>query len=191
MHLPTIKQHMASDKLPVTATPQDADGAAGDRRAHLRRQRRRHDDRHDQAEGDVRQRRSPAVAGPVRARHAAAHDAAARDRRADAGGADRPGRPVRLRRQAGFDRRAAAGHDRRSASSDDVVVEKGLKPGETVVTEGQLRLEPGTRVHDRTAAAARRRRTRRRRTRRRQAVRAAVGAGRQRRRRGSADRSAS
>ena len=28
----------------------------------------------------------------------------------------------------------------------EMVVEKGLKPGETVVTEGQLRLEPGTRV---------------------------------------------
>jgi membrane fusion protein, multidrug efflux system len=30
--------------------------------------------------------------------------------------------------------------------ADDVVVEKGLTVGETVVTEGQLRLEPGTRV---------------------------------------------
>ena len=29
---------------------------------------------------------------------------------------------------------------------DDTVVQKGLKPGETVVTEGQLRLEPGSRV---------------------------------------------
>jgi multidrug efflux system membrane fusion protein len=29
---------------------------------------------------------------------------------------------------------------------DDVVVDKGLKPGETVVTEGQLRLEPGSRI---------------------------------------------
>src|SRR5204862_5647571 len=28
----------------------------------------------------------------------------------------------------------------------DVVIEKGLRPGETVVTEGQLRLEPGSRV---------------------------------------------
>jgi membrane fusion protein, multidrug efflux system len=28
----------------------------------------------------------------------------------------------------------------------DVVVDKGVKPGETVVTEGQLRLEPGSRV---------------------------------------------
>ena len=30
--------------------------------------------------------------------------------------------------------------------ADDVVVQKGLEPGETVVTEGQLRLEPGSRV---------------------------------------------
>jgi multidrug efflux system membrane fusion protein len=30
--------------------------------------------------------------------------------------------------------------------NDDVVVEKGLKLGETIVTEGQLRLEQGTRV---------------------------------------------
>jgi multidrug efflux system membrane fusion protein len=28
----------------------------------------------------------------------------------------------------------------------DIVIEKGLRPGETVVTEGQLRLEPGSRV---------------------------------------------
>jgi len=30
--------------------------------------------------------------------------------------------------------------------ADDVVVTKGLTPGETIVTEGQLRLEQGTRV---------------------------------------------
>ena len=30
--------------------------------------------------------------------------------------------------------------------NDDVVIGKGLKPGETVVTEGQLRLEPGSRI---------------------------------------------
>ena len=29
---------------------------------------------------------------------------------------------------------------------DDIVIEKGLKTGETMVTEGQLRLEPGSRV---------------------------------------------
>ena len=37
--------------------------------------------------------------------------------------------------------------------ADDVVIAKGLKLGETVVTEGQLRLEPGTRV---TSGSARR-----------------------------------
>ena len=31
-------------------------------------------------------------------------------------------------------------------ADQDIVVEKGLKSGETVVTEGQLRLEPGSRV---------------------------------------------
>ena len=43
---------------------------------------------------------------------------------------------------------------------EDVVIEKGLKPGETVVTEGQLRLEPGSRVQParRRWRAARRRR---------------------------------
>ena len=44
------------------------------------------------------------------------------------------------------DRRAAARSSPGSASSDDTVVQKGLKPGETVVTEGQLRLEPGSHV---------------------------------------------
>jgi multidrug efflux system membrane fusion protein len=29
---------------------------------------------------------------------------------------------------------------------DDMVIEKGVKTGETVVTEGQLRLEPGSRI---------------------------------------------
>ena len=48
---------------------------------------------------------------------------------------------------------------------DDTVVQKGLKPGETVVTEGQLRLEPGSRVttdlSGRGGGAAWSRRTRR------------------------------
>ena len=30
--------------------------------------------------------------------------------------------------------------------NEDVVISKGLTPGETVVTEGQLRLEPGARI---------------------------------------------
>ena len=34
----------------------------------------------------------------------------------------------------------------------DVVIQSGLQPGETVVTEGQLRLEPGSRVSRRETA---------------------------------------
>ena len=36
--------------------------------------------------------------------------------------------------------------------NDDVVIGQGLKPGETVVTEGQLRLEPGSRIQQPGAA---------------------------------------
>lgn len=38
--------------------------------------------------------------------------------------------------------------------NDDVVIGEGLKPGETIVTEGQLRLEPGTRVQPPGAAGS-------------------------------------
>jgi len=38
--------------------------------------------------------------------------------------------------------------------NQDLVVEKGLTPGETVVTEGQLRLEPGSRITTRDAGQA-------------------------------------
>jgi multidrug efflux system membrane fusion protein len=37
---------------------------------------------------------------------------------------------------------------------EDVVIGKGVNPGETIVTEGQLRLEQGTRVQPQTANGA-------------------------------------
>ena len=37
-------------------------------------------------------------------------------------------------------------------NANDSIVEKGLKEGETVVTDGQLRLVPGSRISDKTAA---------------------------------------
>ena len=39
-------------------------------------------------------------------------------------------------------------------ANEDVVISKGLEAGETVVTEGQLRLEPGSRVESVDAGAA-------------------------------------
>ena len=87
-------------------------GATCDRPAHVLRQRRRSDHRHDQVESDLRQRRSLAMAGAILAGHAASLDTVAGGRGPGTGGADRPGWPVRVRREAGFERRAAADHER-------------------------------------------------------------------------------
>ena len=79
VHLPTIKQHMADDRLTVTATPQDTDGEAGDRPADLRRQQRRcrrTDTIKLKATFDNADREP--LAGSVLARHAASRDAAPR-----------------------------------------------------------------------------------------------------------------
>ena len=116
----------------------------------VRRQRRRRVDRHDQAQGDVRQRGSRAVAGPVRAREPAAHDAAERDGRADR----KPCRPARTASSCSSSKPDSTVEQRPvttgQAVGEDVVITTGLQPGETVVTEGQLRLEPGTRVSGRS-----------------------------------------
>ena len=66
---------------------------------HVRRQQRRSDDRHHPDQGDVHQRRPPAVAGPVRQRHRRAHERSDGGRRADGGRPGRPAGAVRLRRQ--------------------------------------------------------------------------------------------
>ena len=97
--------------------PNDA-GPAGDRPDHLRRQRGRSDDRHDQGQGHVPERRPPAVAGPVRQRRRDARDRSERDRRAVARRADRPAGHVRLRRQGRSDRGAAAGRRSSGRSGD-------------------------------------------------------------------------
>jgi multidrug efflux system membrane fusion protein len=39
-------------------------------------------------------------------------------------------------------------------SGDESVIKSGVKPGETVVTDGQLRLVPGSRVSIKNAAAS-------------------------------------
>ena len=85
-----------------------------------------------------------ALARPVCSGDPSSRHTAKRDRRPEPGAANRPGRPVHLRRQAGLDRRSTSG-DRRPASwRRYIVIDKGLQPEETIVTEGQLRLEAGT-----------------------------------------------
>ena len=164
IHLGTIKQHMAGGKLPVTATPQDAAAQPATGMLDLRRQRGRHDHRHDQAEGDVRQPRSPSVAGPVRARRRCA-SRRSDTRRSCRRRRCRPARTASSSSSSRTTRPSSSGRSRSaSASTTTSSSQKGLKPGETVVTEGQLRLEPGSRVTtDRPDAAPARaaRRTRR------------------------------
>ena len=79
--------------------PSDRQRGAGRRRHHhLRRQRRRPDDRHDQGQGDVRQREPRAVAGAVRQRRGPARHRVGGDRRAVGCRPDRARGQLRLRR---------------------------------------------------------------------------------------------
>jgi hypothetical protein len=115
------------------------------RRSHVHRQRRRLDDGHDQAEGDVPESRSGGVAGPFRQVSMQAFDAAARHRRAIHRRQTsqqgqyvyvvKPDRTVELRRVS-IDRQQGG----------ETVIADGLKGGEEIVTEGQLRLAPGAHV---------------------------------------------
>ncbi len=86
------------------------------------------------------------VAGTVCERGADAFGIDQRRRRAVAGGADGTERPVHLRREAGSDGGGTAGHRPASLIEGETVVQSGVKAGETVVTDGQLRLEPGVKV---------------------------------------------
>ena len=108
--LPDLRRYMARGALRVEARPAERRRSHRRGQHHLRRQRRRSHDRHDQGQGDVPEQRPPAVAGPVRERRRAAGDRVRGDRRADRRRADRSRRLVRLPREAGSNRGAAAGH---------------------------------------------------------------------------------
>ena len=75
-----IRKYLAAGELKVQATFPNAAHAPVDRQAVVHRQFRRHDDRHDQAQGRVPEHRQGAVAGPVRQRRADAARAEGRDR---------------------------------------------------------------------------------------------------------------
>ena len=145
--LPDLKRYMAEGHAARR-------GAAAERRRrrvgrphHVHRQRRRSDDRHDQDQGDVPERRSPALAGPVRQRRRR------RSRPIHTRSSCRP-RPCRAGQQGQYVFVVKAGPDRRrcgpstssARAATETVIKNGLKPGETVVTDGQLRLVAGSHV---------------------------------------------
>src|SRR6185295_756173 len=123
------------------------------RHAHCNRQHRRSQDRHDQTEGHLRQSGTSALAGTVR------HVSLTLDTRNNA--VMVPAEAVQAGQNSQFvyvvkpdktveSRVVTVG----SGKDGKVIIEKGVQAGETVVTDGQLRLFPGARIEAVTAAKA-------------------------------------
>jgi multidrug efflux system membrane fusion protein len=144
-HLPTIKRHITSDPLPVIAVPQDADAtpATGkltfvDNAVDMTTDTIKLKATFDNAD----RRLWPGQFARVTLRLATLPHALVVPSQAVQTGQD--GQYVFVVKPDSTVEQRTITPGQRVA--DDIVVEKGLEAGETVVTEGQLRLEPGTRV---------------------------------------------
>jgi multidrug efflux system membrane fusion protein len=145
VHLPTIKRHIGADKLSVVATPQDADMQPAEGQLTFV------DNTVDTTTDTIKLKATfanrdhrlwPGQFARVNLRLATLSNATVVSSQAVQTGQD--GQFVFVvKPDSTVDQRPVTVAQR---MGDDVVVEKGLKPGETVVTEGQLRLEQGTRV---------------------------------------------
>jgi multidrug efflux system membrane fusion protein len=145
VHLPTIKQHMADGSLSVTAVPQDADAQPATGTLTFV------DNAVDMTTDPIKlkatlpnpdRRLWPGQFARVTLRLATLGHATVVPSQAVQTGQD--GQYVFLVKPDSTVEQRPVTINQRVA--DDVVVEKGLKPGDVVVTEGQLRLEPGSRV---------------------------------------------
>jgi multidrug efflux system membrane fusion protein len=145
IHLGTIKSHMAGGKLPVTATPQDATAqpsvgtlAFVDNAVDMTTDTIKLKARFDNPD----RRLWPGQFARVSLRLTTLDNATVVPSQAVQTGQDGQYVFVVKDDQTVEQRSVTVGQ----RVEDDTVVQKGLKPGETVVTEGQLRLEPGSRV---------------------------------------------
>jgi membrane fusion protein, multidrug efflux system len=145
VHLPTIKQHLGADRLPVVATPQDEDNKSAEGQLTFV------DNLVDAASDTIKLKATfanedhrlwPGQFARVSLRLTTLSGATVVPSQAVQTGQDgqfvfvvKPDSTV-AQRPVTVAQRVA----------DDVVIAKGLTPGETIVTEGQLRLEEGTRV---------------------------------------------
>ena len=144
-HLPTIKRHMGADKLLVIATPQDDDKAPASGQLTFV------DNVVDTATDTIKlkatfpntdRRLWPGQFARVSLRLTTLSGATVVPSQAVQTGQD--GQFVFVvTEDSTVDQRPVTVAQR---MNDDAVIEKGVKPGETVITEGQLRLEQGTRV---------------------------------------------
>ena len=144
-HLPTIKQHITKDPLPVIAVPQDADATPANGKLTFV------DNAVDMTTDTIKlkatfdntdRRLWPGQFARVTLRLATLPHALVVPSQAVQTGQD--GQYVFVvKGDSTVEQRTIVPGQR---VADDIVVQKGLEPGETVVTEGQLRLEPGSRV---------------------------------------------
>ncbi len=145
VHLPTIKKHLTRDPLHVIAVPQDADAQAADGKLTFV------DNAVDQTTDTIKlkgtfenadHRLWPGQFARVTLRLATLAKATVVPSQAVQTGQD--GQYVFVvKPDSTVEQRTIVPGQR---VADDIVVQKGLQPGETVVTEGQLRLEAGARV---------------------------------------------
>ena len=145
VHLPTIKQHMGAEKLSVTATPQDSEAQPVE--GHLTFLDNAVDPSTDTIKlkamfDNVDRRLWPGQFARVSLRLAIMPNATVVPQQAVQTGQD--GQFVFVvKSDSTVEQRPVTVAQR---VADDIVIQKGLQPGETVVTEGQLRLEQGSRV---------------------------------------------
>ena len=145
VHLPTIKKHMSGDPLPVIAVPQDADAQAATGTLTFV------DNAVDMTTDTIKlkatvpnpdRRLWPGQFARVTLRLTTLPHALVVPSQAVQTGQD--GQYVFVvKPDSTVEQRPVTTTQR---VNDDIVIDKGLKTGETVVTEGQLRLEPGSRV---------------------------------------------
>jgi multidrug efflux system membrane fusion protein len=145
VHLPTIKQHLGDNKLAVVATPQDEDKKAADGLLTFV------DNVVDSSTDTIKlkatfpnpdRRLWPGQFARVSLRLTTLPGATVVPSQAVQTGQN--GQFVFVVKQdSTVEQRPITVAQR---MGDDVVIGKGLTPGETIVTEGQLRLEQGTRV---------------------------------------------
>jgi len=145
IHLPTIKRHLATDHLPVTATPQDADAQPAEGLLTFV------DNTVDATTDTIKLKATfpntdhrlwPGQFARVSLRLTTLPNATVVPSQAVQTGQD--GQFVFVvKPDSTVEQRTITVGQR---VGEDVVINKGLNPGETIVTEGQLRLEPGSRV---------------------------------------------
>ena len=145
VHLPTIKKHMAEGSLPVTAVPQDADAQPASGTLSFV------DNAVDVTTDTIKlkatlpnpdRRLWPGQFARITLRLSTLAHATVVPSQAVQTGQD--GQYVFVVKQdSTVEQRPITVAQR---VGDDIVVDKGVSPGEVVVTEGQLRLEPGSRV---------------------------------------------